>query len=395
MHLLKQKTSWLAPVAVLVVLVVFGAAMMGSVLGAKPKELPVALVVLDQPAELPGGGALAVGEMIKGKLAELRELPVAWTIVDTEEEARAGLNERKYYGALVLPGDLSSGALSLATPEPKPATVTILANEGKNAQASTVVRQVLGQAMKTVGGELSKQMLGQIGQQTPQIPVAAAQALLSPIVVKEEIVHPTGANHASGNAPGLLTQIMWIGSLVAGIVLFLAGGKAVGAGARRGMVAAVQAVAGALVAGIASGFVVWMASYWYGMELADAGAVWLLLWLIGTAFYLIQSSMLNWIGLPAMAILVLLMFFSMPLLNMAPEFLSATTRTWIYSWTPLRFAADGLRETMYFGGLNAVGTSGTVLWSVAGGFLLLLLASGFKRSKAKAGSADSTSPVAK
>ncbi|XID91630.1 YhgE/Pip domain-containing protein [Paenibacillaceae bacterium WGS1546] len=144
--------------------------------------------------------------MIKGKLADLRELPVAWTIVDTEEEARAGLNERKYYGALVLLEDLSSGALSLATPEPKPATVTILANEGKNAQASTVVRQVLGQAMKTVGGELSKQMLGQIGQQTPQIPVAAAQALLSPIVVKEEIVHQTGENHASGNAPGLLTR---------------------------------------------------------------------------------------------------------------------------------------------------------------------------------------------
>ncbi|XID91629.1 hypothetical protein ACF3MZ_24470 [Paenibacillaceae bacterium WGS1546] len=168
-----------------------------------------------------------------------------------------------------------------------------------------------------------------------------------------------------------------------------------GAGASRGMVAAVQAVAGALIAGIASGFVVWMASSWYGMELVNAGATWLLLWLIGTTFYLIQSSLLNWIGLPSMAILVLLMFFSMPLLNMAPESLSATTRNWIYSWTPLRFAADGLRETMYFGGLNAVGTSGTVLWSVAGAFLLLLLASGFKRSKAKEGSAETASPVAK
>ncbi|MFS0723665.1 hypothetical protein [Paenibacillus sp. 1P07SE] len=41
-------------------------------------------------------------------------------------------------------------------------------------------------------------------------------------------------------------------------------------------------------------------------------------------------------------LLVLLMFFSMPLLNMAPEFLSQTTRDWIYSWTPLRFAVGGL-----------------------------------------------------
>jgi hypothetical protein len=52
-----------------------------------------------------------------------------------------------------------------------------------------------------------------------------------------------------------------------------------------------------------------------------------------------------------MAILVLLMFFSMPVLNMAPEFLSQTTQDWFYSWTPLRFVAVGLREVMYFGGL--------------------------------------------
>ena len=77
--------------------------------------------------------------------------------------------------------------------------------------------------------------------------------------------------------------------------------------------------------------------------------------------------MVGWIGvllvaiflaeldrIPCNAALVLLMFFSVPLLNMAPEFLSQTTRDWIYSWTPLRFAAGGLREVMYFGGLDAL-----------------------------------------
>ncbi|WP_246873632.1 hypothetical protein [Paenibacillus dendritiformis] len=91
-----------------------------------------------------------------------------------------------------------------------------------------------------------------------------------------------------------------------------------------------------------------------------------------------QSSLLNWIGFPAMPLLVLLMFFSVPLLNMAPEFLTQTTRDWIYSWTPLRFAAGGLREVMHFGGLDAAGSNAFVLWGVAVGFLVLLLASGFK-----------------
>jgi polyferredoxin len=69
-----------------------------------------------------------------------------------------------------------------------------------------------------------------------------------------------------------------------------------------------------------------MASEWYGMEIANMLNVWLLLWLIATAFFLLQSALLNWMGLPAMGILVLLFFFSMPVLNMPPEFLPQVTQ---------------------------------------------------------------------
>lgn len=380
----KQKLLWIGIIIVMVVLIVFGAAMMGSVLGTKPKELPVALVVLDKPAELPTGGALAVGEMIREKLTANTQLPLTWEIVESEEAARAGMDEHDYYGALVIPADLSSGLLSLASPTPKPATVQIIANDGMNAQAATVVKQVLGQAMKAVSLELSNQLLGQIGQQTGgQIPVATAQALLSPIVIQEESIHAVGVNNASGNAPGLLTQIMWMGSLVTGMILFLSIQKTVAAGARRWTVILSQTVAGVAIVGAASGFLVWMASSWYGMELAQTMDTWLYLWLGGAVFFLLQSMLLNWIGLPAMAILVLLMFFSMPVLNMAPEFLSQTTHDWIYSWTPLRFVSGGLREVMYYGGLDSVSTNASVLWIIGGAFLVLLLASSVKKSSVK------------
>jgi len=382
MNMLKQKMTWLGVAIVLVVLVVFGAAMMGSVLGSKPKELPVALVVLDRPARLPNGGTLAAGETIRDQMLSNRALPFAWHVVNSEAKAREGLDNREYYGALVLPADLSSGMLSLATPSPIHPKVKIIANEGMNAQASTVVRQVLGQAMNLISRELAQQLLGQVGQQTEQVPVETAKAFMAPMNVQEEVVHPPGANHASGNAPGLLIQIMWIGSLVTGVVMFLTSRKAVASGSRRWTVSTLQAIAGLVIAGIASGFTLWMASSWYGMELANAGEIWLFLWLAGSAFFLLQSSLLNWIGFPAMPLLVLLMFFSLPLLNMAPEFLSQVTREWIYSWTPLRFAAEGLREAMYFGGLGAASSNVFVLWGVAGGFLALLLASGWKANHA-------------
>ena len=155
MGFLRQKMLWIGVLAVLLVLAIFGVAMMGSIAGAKPKSLPVALVVLDQPAELPDGAPLSVGDMIKGMLQANSQLPVHWEIVNSEAEAREGLDSQKYYGALVLPEDLSAGILSLQSPAPKPAVVQVLVNEGMSTQASTAVRQMLGQAMKMAGAELS------------------------------------------------------------------------------------------------------------------------------------------------------------------------------------------------------------------------------------------------
>ncbi|ACX67119.1 YhgE/Pip domain-containing protein [Paenibacillus sp. Y412MC10] len=382
MKMLTQKMMWLGMVLVLIVLTVFGVAMMGSVLGSKPKEVPVALVILDQPAELPTGETFAIGEMIRERLLSSPAMPFVWHVVDSEEKAREGLDKREYYGAMVIPADLSSGLLSLATHSPIHPNVRIISNEGMNTQASMVVRQAMGQAMNMINGELLQQLLGQIGQQTEQIPIETAKALMTPVNVQEEVVHPPGVNHAAGNAPGLFTQIIWIGSMVTGVVLLLASQKAVAAGSRRWTVSALQAIGGLAIVGIASCFTIWMASSWYGMELANAGETWLFLWLAGSAFFLLQSSLLNWIGFRAIPLLVLLMFFSVPLLNMAPEFLSQTTRDWIYSWTPLRFAAGGLREVMYFGGLDAAHSNALILWGVAGGFLVLLLSSGFKANRA-------------
>lgn len=382
MRIVTQKMVWLGLVLVLIVLTVFGGAMMGSVLGSKPKELPVALVILDRPAELADGGTLSVGEMIRDKLVSDPAMPFVWHVVNSEEKAREGLDKREYYGAIVIPPDLSRGLLSLATQSPIHPDIMIISNEGMNTQASMVVRQTLGQAVKTISGELMQQLLEQIGQQTEQIPVETAKALMTPVNIQEEAVHPPGVNSASGNAPGLLTQTIWIGSMVTGIILFLAGQKAAAAGSRRWAVSVVQAIVGLVIVGIASCFTLWMAVSWYGMELVNVRETWLFLGLAGSAFFLLQSSLLNWIGIRGIPLLVLLMFFSMPLLNMAPEFLSETTRDWIYSWTPLRFAAGGLREVMYFGGLDAVGSNAYVLWGIAVGFLALLLASGLKASRA-------------
>ncbi len=384
MALFKQKILWIGVVVAFLVLAIFGVAMMGSVLGAKPKDLPVALVVEDQAVSLPDGSTLNVGAMVKEKLLSIKELPVAWQEVGTEAEAREGLDQQDYYGAFVLPADLSVGLASLSTAEPKPATVKIIANEGMSVQAVTAVKQVLGQISRMVSAELSQQLIGQMSQQSETIPVSAAKALLTPFAVQEETVHPIGANNANGNAPGMLAQISWIGSLVVSIFLFLSSQKAESAGGRGWVLSMSQAIAGIVLVVAVSGFLVWMASSWYGMDLADASGTWLVLVLAGLAFFMLQSALLNWIGLPAMPILILLMFFSMPVVNMAQEFLPQATQDWLYAWTPFKFVAGGLRNSMYYADVSAESSNIAVLWWIVGVGLVLLLASGLRKRKAKA-----------
>lgn len=380
MSLFRQRILWLGFLAALLTMSVFGVAMMGSVAGAKPKSLPVALVALDRPAELPNGETLAVGEMMKEMLLSNAQLPLRWEIVNTEADARQGLADQRYYGALVIPENLSSGILSLQSPSPEPAVVQVLVNEGMNSQAAAAVKQILNQTMNMAGAQLSVQSLDMIGQRADMISLSTAKAMLHPLEVREETVFPVGANHAGGNAPGMLTQILWIGSMIASVILFHSMRKSIAPGSRRGISVVWQSTMGILLAGLLSGYLVWMASSWYGMEMTDAAGAWLVLWLAGAAFFLLQSALLNWIGLPALGLLVLLMFFSMPVLNMAPEFLPQATQDWLYSWTPLRFAASALRDVLYFDGVSS-SVHATVLWFIAGGFLALMLASMLKRER--------------
>ncbi|REE56299.1 YhgE/Pip-like protein [Paenibacillus taihuensis] len=386
MALFKQKAVWIGLLAVFIVLAVFGVAMMGSVLGAKPKDLPVALVVQDQAVSLPNGKSLNVGAMAQEKLLANKELPIAWHLVSTEAEAKQGLDQEEYYGAFVLPADLSSGVASLMSDNPKPATVRILANEGMSVQASTAVKQILGQIALGISSELSKQVLHMVSQNSDVkvIPVGMAGALLAPFQVQEQTVHPIGTNNASGNAPGMLTQIMWIGSLVVSLILMFASQKALASGGRRFGVLLTQAVTGLVFVVLASGFLVWMSKTWYGMSLVDASGTWIALMLGGAAFFLLQSALLSWIGMPAMPILVLLMFFSLPVVNIAPEFLPQTTHDWLYEWTPFRFVAGELRHSMYFADASISSSSNiTVLWYIAAASLVVKLVSSFRKVKVR------------
>jgi len=380
LSLLKQKILWIGGAAVFVALIIFGLAMMGSVLGAKAKALPVALVVLDQPLDLPTGEKIALGELVKQKVTELDQLPINWITMDSESDVQVELEAQNVYGALIIPADFSRGVLSIQSPSPVPSTIKQYLNEGMNSQAASAVKTMLNQMMDMMQSEISQNLLSQIGEQAEQLPIHTAKALLTPFHIEEIVVHAVGSNNGNGTAPNILTQVIWIGSLICSIFLFLAVRNCRQTTDRRFAVVAVQLIVGLVLTAAASGFTVWMANTWYGMHISNPLHVWLFLWLVAAAFFLLQSALLSWIGFPAIGLLVLLLFFSLPLLNMAPEFMSQTTQDWLYSWTPLRYAAAGLRTIMYYGG-EGMSLAYRVMWWIAAVAAVVLLASSARKEK--------------
>ena len=95
------------------------------------------------------------------------------------------------------------------------------------------------------------------------------------------------------------------------------------------------------------------------------------------------SAVLSLVGLKGIGLFALLLFFGAPLLSLAPEMLSPFYQDWIYSWLPMKFMIEGLREIFFFGKGLSWNTPVTVLVWIGIVSMVTILATAFKRSVVK------------
>ncbi|KEO85103.1 YhgE/Pip domain-containing protein [Tumebacillus flagellatus] len=383
--MLRNKTVWLGMILVLIVILILGLAQIGSSSNPAPKNMPVALVVLDQGAQLPNGQTLNIGKLILDNVtkppADGEEPPLKWEVLQDVNQATSGLDEEKYYATLVLPADLSRNVASLFSPQPQAAEIQVSINQGMNATGANLVSQIVSKIGEGVNANLRTQMLGNLKAQGDKLNTAQAAALAAPISFKIDNVNPVPSHSANGNAPVAFTVLAWFGAIVTSVLLMLASNKARSTG-RLGNVGVIvtQLVLGLLYAGAAAGSTLLLAKGMLGMTIPDAGAFFWTFALISYCFFLMQSCLLNWLGMAGMPLLVLVFFFGSPILALPPQMLPSFSHDWLYSWIPLHFGADVLRDLLYFGkGLNT-GSPLTVLTVTAGIALVLSLLSAVVKS---------------
>ena len=385
----KNKLILLSPIIALAVIFIFSLTLFPSV-QPQPKNLPVAIVNEDEGAELPNQQNMNMGKTIvdmvnkSSKTSTDEEPAVKWVEVKNMKDVQQGLDHQDYYAALVIPKDFSAKQATLQTPKPSSPEIQLLINQGMNTGAATMAGQILNGVVDNINNNVRTQLLEGFEKQGATLTVDQASTLVTPITKKVTNVNEIGENSANGNAPVSLFQPLWMASLASAAIIFIAISKIPFSTRKENLVRkSGQILIGAVLALVIGFGLTWIAEGMVGLNIPDYMDTALFLTITSFCFFLMISAFLSLVGIKGIAVFALLLFFGAPLLALAPEMMSSFYRDWIYSWLPMRFMTEGLRELFFFGkGLTWSHSISVLVW-IGIVSMVVILATGLKRNSEK------------
>ncbi|MGN4435728.1 YhgE/Pip domain-containing protein [Bacillus paranthracis] len=380
----KNKLLLLSPVIALLVVFIFSLTLFPTV-QPQPKNLPIAIVNEDQGVEIPNQPKMNMGQTIVDnmkKTSKSEEEPaVKWIEVKNEETLQNGLNDQEYYAALVIPKDFSTKQASLRTPQPSSPEVEIFINQGMNTAASTMAGQMLNGVVDNMNNTVRAQLLEGYKEKGVTLTADQVSNVVTPIAKKVTNVNEIGKNSANGNSPISLFQPLWIASLASAAIIFIAISKMpVGTRKENFILKLKQIITGAVAAFVIGFGITWIADGMVGLNISNFTDTALFLTITSFSFFLMISAVLSIVGLKGISIFALLLFFGAPLLSLAPEMLSPFYQDWVYTWLPMRFMIEGLREIFFFGKGLSWSTPVIVLIWIGAVSIVIILATALKRS---------------
>lgn len=383
----KNKLLLLSPVIALLIVFIFSLTLFPTV-QPQPKNLPIAIVNEDQGVEIPNQPKMNMGQTIvdtiKNKSKADEEPAVKWVEVKNKESVQKGLNNKEYYAALVIPKEFSAKQASLRTPQPSSPEVEILINQGMNTAASTMAGQVLQAIVDNMNNTVRTQLLDGFKAKGATLTTDQASNLVKPIAKKVTNVNEVGKNSANGNSPISLFQPLWIASLASAAIIFIAIRKMPVGSRKENFILKVKQIVTGAIAALVIGFgLTWIADGMVGLNISNFTDTALFLSITSFSFFLMISAVLSLVGLNGIGLFALLLFFGAPLLSLAPEMLSPFYQDWVYSWLPMRFMIEGLRDIFFFGKGLSWTTPVTVLVWIGIVSMVVILATAWKSRAVK------------
>ncbi|HCY6462068.1 TPA: YhgE/Pip domain-containing protein [Staphylococcus aureus] len=382
MNIFKNKLLWIAPIATMIILVIFSLAFYPAY-NPKPKDLPIGILNEDKGTTIQDKN-VNIGKKLEDKLLDSDSNKIKWVKVDSEKDLEKDLKDQKIFGVAIIDKDFSKDAMSKTQKvvmdskkeemqqkvasgeippqvvqqmkqkmgnqqvEVKQAKFKTIVSEGSSLQGSQIASAVLTGMGDNINAQITKQSLETLTSQNVKVNAADINGLTNPVKVDNEKLNKVKDHQASGNAPFLMFMPIWIGSIVTSILLFFAFRTSNNIVVQHRIIASIGQMIFAVVAAFAGSFVyIYFMQGVQGFDFDHPNRVAIFVALAILGFVGLILGVMVWLGMKSIPIFFILMFFSMQLVTLPKQMLPESYQKYVYDWNPFTHYATSVRELLY------------------------------------------------
>ncbi|EMJ5935474.1 YhgE/Pip domain-containing protein [Staphylococcus aureus] len=382
MNIFKNKLLWIAPIATMIILVIFSLAFYPAY-NPKPKDLPIGILNEDKGTTIQDKN-INIGKKLEDKLLDSDSNKIKWVKVDSEKDLEKDLKDQKIFGVAIIDKDFSKDAMS-KTPkvvmdskkeemqqkvasgeippqvvqqmkqkmgnqqvEVKQAKFKTIVSEGSSLQGSQIASAVLTGMGDNINAQITKQSLETLTSQNVKVNAADINGLTNPVKVDNEKLNKVKDHQAGGNAPFLMFMPIWIGSIVTSILLFFAFRTSNNIVVQHRIIASIGQMIFAVVAAFAGSFVyIYFMQGVQGFDFDHPNRIAIFVAFAILGFVGLILGVMVWLGMKSVPIFFILMFFSMQLVTLPKQMLPESYQKYVYDWNPFTHYATSVRELLY------------------------------------------------
>ncbi|ULW90164.1 YhgE/Pip domain-containing protein [Staphylococcus aureus] len=382
MNIFKNKLLWIAPIATMIILVIFSLAFYPAY-NPKPKDLPIGILNEDNGTTIQDKN-VNIGKKLEDKLLDSDSNKIKWVKVDSEKDLEKDLKDQKIFGVAIIDKDFSKDAMSKTQKvvmdskkeemqqkvasgeippqvvqqmkqkmgnqqvEVKQAKFKTIVSEGSSLQGSQIASAVLTGMGDNINAQITKQSLETLTSQNVKVNAADINGLTNPVKVDNEKLNKVKDHQAGGNAPFLMFMPIWIGSIVTSILLFFAFRTSNNIVVQHRIIASIGQMIFAVVAAFAGSFVyIYFMQGVQGFDFDHPNRIAIFVAFAILGFVGLILGVMVWLGMKSVPIFFILMFFSMQLVTLPKQMLPESYQKYVYDWNPFTHYATSVRELLY------------------------------------------------
>lgn len=382
MNIFKNKLLWIAPIATMIIWVIFSLAFYPAY-NPKPKDLPIGILNEDKGTTIQDKN-VNIGKKLEDKLLDSDSNKIKWVKVDSEKDLEKDLKDQKIFGVAIIDKDFSKDAMSKTQKvvmdskkeemqqkvasgeippqvvqqmkqkmgnqqvEVKQAKFKTIVSEGSSLQGSQIASAVLTGMGDNINAQITKQSLETLMSQNVKVNAADINGLTNPVKVDNEKLNKVKDHQAGGNAPFLMFMPIWIGSIVTSILLFFAFRTSNNIVVQHRIIASIGQMIFAVVAAFAGSFVyIYFMQGVQGFDFDHPNRIAIFVALAILGFVGLILGVMVWLGMKSIPIFFILMFFSMQLVTLPKQMLPESYQKYVYDWNPFTHYATSVRELLY------------------------------------------------